>query len=196
MLKNIKVLMKTVLVIVSVLMVACAYSPQQVTVVPTVLMEDEAYGQSKVVDVQVEDQRDSQVIGSRGGAYPDTSVITISNDINASVAKASESVLRQQGFIVQSEMQAVANIKVIIDSLHYEKDKKSLTSKVNLLSVIRLEIVVAEKTFNGRYQTVSTQKSMTTPSNEQNESLINTVLSKTLKQAFTDQKVKVFLNNS
>ena len=185
------------LLIISVLFAsACAYSPQKIAINPQLTLDGEVYGQGRVVEVLVEDQRADQVIGSRGGAYPDTSVITPSNDISKAIADTTKNGLRQQGFVLDVPQPPAASVKVIIDTLSYENDKESVTAKVNLTSILRLELSVANKTYSSQYKSTSTQQLVVSPGAEKNERMINEVLAQTLQRALLDPKVKAFLSNS
>lgn len=177
-------------------MAACAYSPQQVMIQPELDVADDVYGQGRIVAVQAEDQRSNKAIGSRGGAYPDTSLITPANDISEAMVKATKAGLRQQGFSVDSNQPPVATFKVIVDTLNYENDKDTVTAKVNLMAVLRVEINVAEKTHSGVYKSAISQQLVIKPTAGTNEKLINKVLSQTLQRALADPKVKAFLSNS
>lgn len=178
------------------LLSACAYSPQQITIKPQVAVGDEVYGQGRSVAVEAEDRRASTAIGSRGGAYPDTSLITPANDISAALVEATKAGLRQQGFLVDSTEPAAAKVKVVVDTLSYENDKDALTTKVILETVLLLEVSVAEKTYTGRYKSATSQQMVVKPSAKANELMINTLLSDTLRRALQDPKVKAFLSNS
>lgn len=188
--------MKKIILVMSVLLASCAYSPQQITIAPTVLMGDEPFGNSRVVEVTVEDQRSSKVIGTRGGAYPETSIITVANDIEAAIAKTAESALRQQGFVVDAQQPSNAVVKVVIETLQYENDKDSVTAKVNINVVIQLQVTVANKTHSGRYKSATSQPLIISPSTEKNALLINGLLTDTLQRGFSDPKIKAFLSNS
>lgn len=175
---------------------ACAYSPQQLNIAPKVLMNDEAYGQGRVLTVIVEDARDNKVLGSRGGAYPDTSVITIANDVEEAIAGTTRSILRQQGFVSDENMASVANVKIVLEQLGYVNEKAKLTTEIRLTAVIRLEINAADQVYSGRYRSVNNQQFALTPNAEANEEFVNKILAELLERAFKDPKVKVFLSNT
>ncbi|WP_019528196.1 YajG family lipoprotein [Dasania marina] len=187
---------KLLLVIAAAAMAACAYSPQQVMIQPELEVADDIYGQGRIVAVLAEDQRSNKAIGSRGGAYPGTSLITPANDVGEAMVKAAKAGLRQQGFSVDSDQPPAATVKVIVDTLTYENDKDTVTAKVNLLAVLRVEINVAEKNHSGVYKSAISQQLVIKPTAATNEKLINKVLSQTLQRALNDPKVKAFLSNS
>ena len=93
---------KTLLLITLSLLVACAYSPQQITINPSVDTSAEDYGLGRSVQIVVEDHRAVKELGSRGGVYKDTSLITIGNSITEAIAGAAEARLAIQGFNTNS----------------------------------------------------------------------------------------------
>ena len=175
---------------------ACAYSPQQITINPVVDTSGERYGNGRAVSVAVEDRRENKVVGSRGGVYKDTSLITIANDISAAIVRASEAKLATQGFNINaSQDQASAQVKVVIEELEYDVLEQSVTKKLALKAVMLVEASSQGHTYNGRYETKTNRQSVVTPSSTRNEQMINTLLSDTLARLFADPKLKAFLSN-
>ncbi len=82
----------------SVLVAGCAVSPQTITIAPQTNLSGPFYGQGRTLTIEVEDRRASSVLGSRGGVYESSSVITIANDINAALRLAAQSSAAQLGF--------------------------------------------------------------------------------------------------
>jgi uncharacterized lipoprotein len=177
------------------LLTACAYSPQQITINPSVAVDTQAYGNGRGVSVSVIDARSTQVIGSRGGAYKNTSLITITNSITEAIAKAAQASLVTQGFNVNSSDAEVASLKISIEKLSYELPEQSVGKKVLLTAVLSLEASSGGKTYTGRYRTNSEKQTVVTPTMASNEKMINTLLSDTLERLFTDPKLKTFLSN-
>ena len=176
---------------------ACAYSPQQLTINPVIDTTDQPYGNGRSVAVLVEDARSEKVLGSRGGTYKDTSVITIANDLAEAVAGAARAKLAVQGFNVNANNSELpgAQLKIIIDQLGYQMPEQSLRKKVLLSSVLRVEASAGNETYTGRYDTETEKQTLVTPNMEKNQTMINEVLSETLERLFADEKLKTFLSN-
>lgn len=179
----------------SLTLAACAYSPQQITVQPQFTVAGERYGKGLPVTVVVEDLRSQKVVGSRGGAYPDTSTITIGNDITQAIARSAEATLAAQGFNINSQQTSVAQYKIIIDELVYQKLQGSIRGQIDLKAVLRTEISGSGENYRGRYQTAHTRQLPLGASEEKNTALINALLSETLVRVFEDPKAKVFFSN-
>lgn len=174
---------------------ACAYSPQQITVDPVIAATGERFGNGRVVSVVVEDRRENKVLGTRGGAYPKTSTITIGNSLTDAIARSAEATLAAQGFSVNSSAEPQLEMKILVDELVYDKPEDSLTGEVNLKSVLSVELSAGGETYTGRYQTASQRQLIVAASEKKNTEIINEILSQTLQRLFADPKVKVFVSN-
>lgn len=174
---------------------ACAYSPQQITVDPIIASAGERYGNGRPVSVVVEDRRENKVLGTRGGAYPETSTITIGNSLTGAIARSAEATLAAQGFSVNSSVEPQFEMKILVDELVYDKAEGSMTGEVNLKSVLSVELSAGGETYTGRYQTSSQRQLIVVASENKNTQLINEILSQTLQRLFADPKVKAFISN-
>ena len=185
---------KIILLLSSLLVVACAHSPQQITINPIIDTAAEHYGQGRSVSVSVEDARENKVLGSRGGVYKDTSVITLANDLDVAIARAAEARLAVQGFNINSP-EAAADMKIIIEKLTYDTPEQTVGKTVQLEAILKVEVTAGNESYSGRYKTNSERQTVLTPSMSTNEEMINTLLSDTLARLFADPKLKVFLSN-
>lgn len=174
---------------------ACAYSPQQITIKPELAVAGDNYGNSRPLAILVEDGRSIKELGSRGGVYKDTSVITIGNSITTAISRLAEAQLASQGFNINSNQADVAQLKIIIDELTYDVPEQSVGKKVLLKAVLRAEATSGGETYTGRYRSNSERQTVITPTMASNEKMINGLLSDTLLRLFTDPKLKAFLSN-
>lgn len=182
-------------IVVVLLMLGCAYSPQQITINPVINAAAENYGNGRVVNVSVEDGRKVKVLGSRGGVYKETSVITIANSMTDAIASAARAKLAVQGFNTNSASTDGANLKIIVDQLSYDVPDQSVGKKVKLSAVLKLEVSAGGESYTGQYKSNSERQTVVTPRMVQNEEMINTLLSDTLARLFSDPKLKAFLSN-
>lgn len=175
---------------------ACALSPQQVTINPTVDTAVTRFGSGQLVQVTVEDLRESKVIGSRGGIYKETSVITIANDITAAIAKAVEATLAMQGFnIAADDQQASAHVNVVIKELSYTVPKQTIGKKLSLNAALMLKASSQGETYKKGYESTRNWQGAVSPSEANNERMINGLLSDILLRMFSDEKLQAFLSN-
>jgi uncharacterized lipoprotein len=177
------------------LLTACAYSPQQLQLAPSISAEQQSYGAGQAIEVAVDDQRASKVLGSRGGAYPDTSLITLADNFTEVLVNAGKATLAAQGFNVNPTQAGDAQFKIIVDTLDYQKPERSVGSEVHLVAVLRAEINSGGESYSARYQTRSEQLMAWTASTARNEEMVNAVVSNTLERMFGDEKLRAFLSN-
>ena len=177
------------------LLVGCAYSPQQIEVNPIIPLDGERYGSGRSVTVLVEDQRDNKILGSRGGVYRDSSVITLAGNLTESLVKVGEAKLAAQGFNVNSGATEAAQLKIIIEDVQYTTPEQTVGKKVKLLGVLRAELSYQGERYTGRYRTQSERQLVVAPSKKANEEMINTLFSDLLVRLFLDKKLQAFLTN-
>lgn len=177
-----------------VLLSACAFSPQQLTINPRIAMDGEQYGMGRSIAVSASDERTDPTLGSRGGIYKDTSVITIANDMPQAIVNAVKAKLATQGFNVNPQ-QSDADMSVVVEQLAYEVPEQSVVKQVDLRCVVRVDIRAGSEHFTGRYRTSASQEMLFNPDMSRNQEMVNKVLSDTLARAFSDGKLKAFLSN-
>lgn len=177
------------------LLASCAYSPQQITIKPVIATDGDNYGSGRPVMVSVEDGRTTKELGSRGGVYKDTSLITISNSITEAIGRAAQARLATQGFNINSSAADAASVKIIIEELSYDTPEQSVGKKVMLKAVLSVEATAGGESYTGRYRSNSERQTVVTPTMARNEKMINDLLSDTLLRLFSDPKLKAFLSN-
>lgn len=187
--------MKIMFFALSLALMSCAYSPQQLSINPVVGGYNESYGNNRPVTVVVDDRRQNKDVGSRGGVYDNTSVISLANNLDSAVAVAAVGKLAAEGFMVNSLQKDTAVLKIIIDRLNYDIAKDFGAKKVKLEALLRVEASYAGESYRGEYKTEETKQTVITPTMKQNEKMINGLLSATLQRLFSDPKLKAFLSN-
>ena len=176
----------------SVLVAGCAVSPQTITIVPQTNLSGPFYGQGRTLTIEVDDRRASSVLGSRGGVYESSSVITIANDINAALRLAAQSSATQLGFDGSSSS-APAQLTLVLEELNYETVTKSLIHTISLNAKITLITTVGGSSHTGHYQTENSHQFSQLPDAQKNQQIINEVLSTTLERGFSDISLANFL---
>lgn len=175
------------------LLTACALSPQQVTIAPTLEPNKSNIGEGRTLSVEVVDARESDTIGSRGGMYKSTSLITPANDMPAAIREAAVRQFRDMGYVVQAAPGASADIRLFVDTLSYSDPETSAVGfDVALESVLRVEAHQNGDTYTGRYQVKTTKTYATVPGRQRNEEMVNEVLSAALQRLFNDPKLLAF----
>ncbi len=181
------------LALVALLLTGCALSPQQVTIKPSLESSSSNIGEGRTLYVEVLDVRESSAIGSRGGMYKSTSLITLANDLPTAIRDAASKQFRDMGFVVQAAPGASADIRIFIDKLSYgDPETSAVGFDVALESVLRVEAKQRGDTYSGRYQVKTTRTYATVPGRDRNEEMINETLSGALQRLFSDPKLLAF----
>tara|TARA_B110000503_G_scaffold6818_1_gene9249 strand:- start:8747 stop:9322 length:576 start_codon:yes stop_codon:yes gene_type:complete len=170
----------------------CAVSPQTIVLRPQASLAGPFYGQGRAITIKVEDRRSSSVLGSRGGIYKNSSVITIANDINAALLLAAQESAAQLGFDGSSSA-APAQLLLILEQLSYDTRTKGLINTVSLSAKITLITSVGGSSHTGHYQTQSSHQFPQLPDAQKNQQIISEVLSTSLERGFSDISLANFL---
>lgn len=175
------------------LLTACAQSPQRITVAPTLTMTGEMTGNGRAIIVSASDQRASKVLGSLGGVYSNTATLTIGNNLEHALMQAANGLLAAQGYVVNSPDPGALQLNIVAEKISYEKLEQQVGTAVKLTATLRAEVSKQGETFTGRYTSESEYRSVTSPSQEENEKYVNDLLSETLKRMFADNRLREFL---
>jgi uncharacterized lipoprotein len=193
MLKVVKLL---VIASVAVLAAACAHSPQQLTVQPLITASGEAFGNGRAILVTASDQRKNRVLGTLGGVYGASATITIANDLESAMVRATNGLLAANGFVVNSPDPGAVQLTVVIEDIRYENnDEQALGKDVKMTAALRAEVLKGGASFSGRYQTNAQYRSVSTPDAKENSRRVNDLLQQTLMRMFEDPQLRAFLLN-
>ena len=176
----------------SLLMGGCAVSPQSIVLSPQATLSGPAYGQGRALIINVEDRRSSSVLGSRGGIYEASSVITISNSITNALLVAAQGAASQLGFDGSSSS-APAQLTLILEELSYDTQSNNLIHTVSINAKITLTTTVGGSSHTGHYQTQRSHKFPRLPDAQKNQEIISEVLTTSLERGFSDISLANFL---
>ncbi|MDP6969878.1 MAG: YajG family lipoprotein [Gammaproteobacteria bacterium] len=176
------------------LLSACALSPQVLDIYPQAHVSGPAYGQGRQIDIQVVDQRTSQILGSRGGVYDASSTITINNNLADAVLVTAQDALQQLGFNGNSSAQP-AQMIIHIEQLAYDTKQKNLIYYVDLAATLKVTTIIAGNIHEGNYKTQGNHQFGQAPDAAKNASILNKLLSNTIDRAFSDPNLAKFMLN-
>ncbi len=176
--------------VVMVLLHGCGLSPQRVDITPSPQVEYSAYGANTPVSVIVRDERPNDELGSRGGTYPDTSLLLINNDLPKAVYEATTKGLHQQGFNVLNPDGHQRQLTVFIDELLYTPAEGTVVNGVTMQAFLRAEIrQQGDLIYSNRYRSKTEHSMPITPSTSKNADFINNELTRTLERLLKDQQL-------
>ncbi len=189
-----RLFVNTLLVAASVFLVACAQSPQQITVAPVFGDAPVALASGQPVHVRVSDGRSDKVLGSRGGAYRDTALITLQNSLSLAVQPALKARLKALGFEVDSLNPNTVDLHVVFESLVYNHpEQDGIGHDMDMLAVVKVEAERNNKRYHGRYQVKRKEKFFNAPSESHNAELVNQLVVDVLDSMFADTQLQAFL---
>lgn len=192
-------LIKAFLAVVTVLLfTACAYSPQQIVIAPTIDAPAVNYGAGRTIAVTAKNDKAGQVLGSRGGIYEETSVVTVANDLAEMLAEITKEQLSNDGFnatdLPTLGVEKVPFIELTIEDIKYELTQVISPKKLTLSVVIAAEVYNGRETYTRRYATTQNYTLIVAPTMNKNTELLNKAFSETLTRMFNDPQLKTFLS--
>ncbi len=172
---------------------SCAISPQAIILNPSVTVEKSNIGQGRSLNLSVVDKRPVKALGSRGGIYSGTALVTIAGGPEEPIRQELVGALSGYGFNVIDAADADVYLVIEIETLGYQTqgDKYPLLVKNNILLKAICNKEGSE--FISRYSANKEEEVLTPPTENQNERMINGLVSKALSAFIKDQKLLNFL---
>lgn len=182
-------------VIASVSLVGCGLSPQYLTPEPRFTGQLRAVGQGQPVVVRVSDARSTQVIGTRGGLYAQSSAITVNSQAFLPRLQAeTDAAVRMLGFTPMQQGSGEAQLNLKLVELSYKAvEDGGLIKDAQLHAVYALEVQNGTQRYNGRYAANVTQGYAKAPNEQTNNKLVSKVLSEGLQRVFNDPAIAPLL---
>ncbi|MEH6606138.1 MAG: YajG family lipoprotein [Pseudomonadales bacterium] len=177
----------------AVFLVGCANSPQQITLAPKTLHEGQNQGAGAAVNIMGIDARQELVVGSRGGTYKDTALITVGNDAGAALAAAVSSGLQEMGFVADAP--APVQLTVSLLDLRLTSPSQYYQSHLILNAGISVVAKKANETYKGSYKGMIDNKTLTSADAEDTSRLINSALDQAVARLFEDEALLHFIAN-
>ncbi len=177
--------------IMALVLVGCAHSPQQLNVQPQVQVPLNPVARNTPVTVVVQDTRQSKIIGTRGGIYPDSSALTLSDNAIPAIRLQVEQSLRQLGFVVVDQNTPNANrLTVNLAELNYRTPTDgAYVTQADISATFAAEARSTNRNYNGRYSASSQHRFGYAPNQATNTKLVSDVLSDALSRVFRDQQI-------
>lgn len=181
------------LVFTSLLLGGCAMSPQQVAVAPDIAVEVSEPVTAAGIGLRVYDERPSAVLGSLGGVYSETSMISTGPDFTDNIRFAAKQALQKSGLNIDAGEDA-PQFQLYIDRLTYEV-LDSYLQDIKITAAAHVVITHGGQQFTGRYSSDLNQRLVKAPSSKKNDEMVNQVLNDVLARAFNDESLRGFLGS-
>lgn len=172
--------------------VGCAKSPQQVPFQAQVSTGG-IQGGGAAIALVLEDARVNNILGSRGGVYEDTSLISLKGSAIKDIELYLRDRLQKAGFEFGADV--VANWSVRLDVLSYEIEKLN-TVKEEITVQSRMSIVIekASSTYENSYSATTSEEVVGLASEAKNVDIINRAINATLRALLNDEGISEFMN--
>ena len=182
------------LVLGSLILTGCAFSPQKANLRPLVDITQGAEGQGITVAVRVVDERPSQSLGRRGTAYGAAAEITSGSDLETVVRVKVSTALSARGFTVNAAgVASNAKLTVEIRLLEYSTSQGFWTGGVQIQGALKALASKNGNDYEQFYRSNKEERVAVVPTAKTNEEWINAALSDVLNQLASDPKLIDFL---
>lgn len=172
------------------LLTGCALSPQQLTPKPVISDELPVVGHGQAINVRVVDGRDSEILGTRGGVYSNTSNISVSKTyIAETLQQQTEAALRKMGYVPASNNPTAATLTITLSGLTYTSPDSYYVRSADVGAELKSTLQTNAKVYNGHYTASASQSFGSTPDLETNNTLVADVLARALKRLLTDNNL-------
>ncbi len=186
-------MLRTLILSSAILLSGCALSPQYVDLKPQLEIQQQG-SRSRPIEIHIKDARPVQTLGSRGGVYTGTSLIHLSTPLENSLKPIAEHALRQLGYAPVNQGGAV-QLTLAVEELTYQASSKTLPPvDVTVKSVVKAQSRNGNQTREARFNSEKTHRFLKSPSPEENERIINEVLTQSLNRLFNDPSLLGFLS--
>ena len=184
-------LLPGLLVLLGLALSGCGLSPQQLQPTPELDAPLTAVGQGQPVQVRVVDGRNSAVLGTRGGMYPETSSISVpAANVLPKLQAQAEAAVRLLGFTPNASAYNAPQLTLTLVDLKYQSPKDQYyVTEADISAILALEIQNGPSRYNGQYRASKNQRFGMAPDQEDNTELVTEVLSNALTRAFSDPAI-------
>lgn len=171
----------------------CAISPQSIQLNPSVTVPQSNMGQGRSINLTVVDQRKVKALGSRGGIYARTALVTIDGGPEEPIRQELAGALSGYGFNVINAVNADINLNIDIETLGYESVGNTFPKQVKNNILLKATCTKNGSEFSSRYAANKVEELLVEPTAGQNERMINSLVSRGLSALMTDQRLLDFL---
>ena len=174
-----------------VLLTGCAQSPQQLQLNPRVQAATLGAG-TAVVTVQSRDDRGTARVGSRGGVYANSSLITTPQDFAQRLADAYATALQQSGAVTVASS-APLQMTVALNKFTISTPQRRVLPEISYSAQISVDAVREGQRRSYRYSVTQTHKLPQIPDDAKNQQLVDSLFNELLRRAIADEELNQFI---
>lgn len=181
----------------SLTLVGCANGPQQLTPEPKITTQLAPVGHGQPVSVRVVDGRPSPTLGSRGGLYPETALVSVNaQDVLPKLQAQAEAAVRLLGFTPSANAPGAPQLTITLAELKYQSPKDGLyVTEASIGATFKSDVTAGTRRYSGRYGASLNQRFGMSPNQETNTKLVSDVLSDALTRLFKDPSIGSLLSS-
>lgn len=169
---------------------ACALSPQSIKILPLVEVQRSTAGNNTWLAIEVKDNRQSNVIGYRGGIY-ETATITTEEDIAASLRNEITRVYRELGYQIADPGAATdARLTLGVQDIAYAARQNNLLWNIEVAVTIRADVETGGRITSNTIEDRLSKDFPNPPTPAQNGNLVNDVINRVLRRIVEDETLR------
>jgi uncharacterized lipoprotein len=149
------------------------------------------------VSVRVVDGRPSPTLGSRGGLYPETALVSVNaQDVLPKLQAQAEAAVRLLGFTPSANAPGAPQLTITLAELKYQSPKDGLyVTEASIGATFKSDVTAGTRRYSGRYGASLNQRFGMSPNQETNTKLVSDVLSDALTRLFKDPSIGSLLSS-
>lgn len=179
------------------LVLAACVGPETLTIQPLLNLPPQDIGRGRTIALEVIDARPNKTLGGRRTVFPEAIYpIVPSGDIKIPVRNALATALFNYQFVVtQSEASMPLAMTATIEDIRYTDSGLPLFNNVRADIAMKVVCRNGAREYTSRYTSYTSRRLSTTPSAQDNEEMINTLLSRVLERMMSDPALLTFLKS-
>jgi uncharacterized lipoprotein len=173
----------------------CIFSPQKIYIKPNVNVAGTNCGNGAEVSLKVADERPGKIIGYKGDMFtPTAAAISIDQDLGKIVYDTVADGLRNHGYAPSANTEnAERMLKIEIRNISYRFSVGFWTDGIFTSASLKALASNNGKTYEKLYIVENQNQIVFTPTDNENERLINIALSQAIEKLLRDNDLLVFL---
>lgn len=184
------------LLILTILLTACAMSPQTVYIKPELKVPTMPIGHGRPLAVETRDLRHDSTLGTLGGVYK-TAALTTDTRIEQSITQEAITVLQGWDFVAAPtslSQPTTDRLTITLKNIEYQHPAVSVGGNVVVKCRVAVRIERSGEIYNGEYLSQRSEQVALMGTVQGNRRLINETVSQALNQIFLDSKLQRFLS--
>ncbi|MCL5043574.1 MAG: YajG family lipoprotein [Gammaproteobacteria bacterium] len=172
-------------------LVGCAHSPQTLDVRPALESQPARLGNQQPVVVVVTDTRAEKTLGTRGGIYPQTSSLSLSDQVLPRLRQEVDSAVRALGYTpVPEGTPNAGQLTVSLAELTYQvPGNVAYVTEANLTAAFTAQARKGGEQYRGRYSASANHRFGYAPNQATNTRLVTEVMNDALTRLFKDPAI-------